>query len=111
VLGLLAWIVPFLLVIGFFVWMSRRSRQFTGRVGGIMAIGKSKARVYEDRPGARASRTSRAMRALTSPAKRPLEPPRLRTIEGAPPRVDWKALNEGKAALFHVATATFQLIR
>jgi cell division protease FtsH len=54
VLGLLGWIVPFLLVIGFFVWMSRRSRQFTGRVGGIMAIGKSKARVYdEDRPGTR----------------------------------------------------------
>jgi cell division protease FtsH len=53
VLGLLGWIVPFLLVIGFFVWMGRRnSKQLTGRIGGIMAFGKSKARVYdEDRPG------------------------------------------------------------
>jgi cell division protease FtsH len=53
--GLLEWIVPFLLVIGFFVWMGRRSsKQFTGRMGAIMGFGQSKAKVYdEDRPSTR----------------------------------------------------------
>jgi cell division protease FtsH len=51
-LGLLAWIVPLLVIVGLFVWFGRRgSKQLTGRMGGIMAIGKSKAKVYdEDRP-------------------------------------------------------------
>jgi cell division protease FtsH len=54
-LGLLDWIVPLLLIVGLLVWFARRSsRQFTGRMGGIMAFGKSKAKVYdEDRPSTR----------------------------------------------------------
>jgi cell division protease FtsH len=54
-LGLLAWVVPLVLIVGIFVWFGRRSsKQFTGRMGGIMAIGKSKAKVYdEDRPSTR----------------------------------------------------------
>jgi cell division protease FtsH len=53
--GLLGWIVPLLVLVGLFVWFGRRSsKQLTGRIGGIMAIGKSKAKVYdEDRPGTR----------------------------------------------------------
>ena len=52
ILGLLSWIVPLLVIVGVFVWFGRRSsKQLTGRLGGIMAIGKSKAKVYdEDRP-------------------------------------------------------------
>ncbi len=63
-LGILGWIVPLLVIVGLFVWFGRRSsKQLSGRIGGIMAIGKSKAKVYdEDRPR-RASRTSPAMRA------------------------------------------------
>jgi cell division protease FtsH len=55
VLGLLRWIVPLAVIIGLLVWFSRRgSKQLTGRIGGIMAIGKSKAKVYdEDRPTTR----------------------------------------------------------
>ncbi len=51
-LELLTWIVPLLVFVGLFVWFGRRSsKQLTGRIGGIMAIGKSKAKVYdEDRP-------------------------------------------------------------
>jgi cell division protease FtsH len=54
-LGLLGWILPFLLVIGLFVFIGRRnSKQLTGRVGGIMSFGKSKAKVYdEDSPSTR----------------------------------------------------------
>jgi cell division protease FtsH len=46
--------LPLLLFIGFFVWMGRRNaRQLAG---GIMGIGGSRARVYdEDRPGTRFS--------------------------------------------------------
>src|SRR3984957_11220052 len=46
------WILPLLILVGLFVWFGRRSsKQLTGRLGGIMAIGKSKAKVYdEDRP-------------------------------------------------------------
>jgi cell division protease FtsH len=49
------WILPLILFIGLFVWFGRRSsKQLTGRLGGIMAIGKSKAKVYdEDRPTTR----------------------------------------------------------
>jgi len=54
-LGLLGWILPFLLVVGLFVWFGRRAgNQLTGRIGGIMGFGKSKAKVYdEDRPRTR----------------------------------------------------------
>jgi cell division protease FtsH len=53
VLGLIVeWLFPILIVVVLLIWLSRRnSKQITGRIGGIMAIGKSKARVYdEDRP-------------------------------------------------------------
>jgi cell division protease FtsH len=56
VLGLvLEWVLPILVFVGLFVWLSRRSaKQLGGRMGGIMAIGKSKAKVYdEDRPKTR----------------------------------------------------------
>jgi cell division protease FtsH len=54
VLGLLGWILPFLVIVGLFVWISRRSSKQLGRIGGIMSFGKSKARVYdEDRPSTR----------------------------------------------------------
>jgi len=56
VLGFIAtWAFPILIFVGLFVWFGRRgSRQLTGRVGGILAFGKSKARVYdEDRPSTR----------------------------------------------------------
>ena len=48
-------LLPLLLIIGIFVWIARRgSRQLTGRLGGIMGIGKSKATLYdEDRPTTR----------------------------------------------------------
>src|SRR3984957_12750983 len=52
-LGLIVdWILPILILVGLFVWFGRRSgKQLTGGIGGIMAIGKSKAKVYdEDRP-------------------------------------------------------------
>ncbi len=40
--------LPFLLIIGFFVWMNRRAQ---GQMGGIMSIGKSKAKTYStERP-------------------------------------------------------------
>jgi cell division protease FtsH len=53
--GLLGWILPFLIIVGLFVWIGRRSsNQLTGRIGGIMSFGKSKAKVYdEDRPSTR----------------------------------------------------------
>jgi cell division protease FtsH len=57
-LGLiLEWLLPLLLFVGLFVWFGRRSsKQLSGRLGGIMAIGKSKAKVYdEDRPKTRFS--------------------------------------------------------
>jgi cell division protease FtsH len=56
VLGLIAeWIFPIVILVVLFLWFGRRgSKQLTGRIGGIMAIGKSKAKVYdEDRPGTR----------------------------------------------------------
>ena len=46
--------VPFLLLVAFFIWMGRRSAKQLA--GGIMGIGGSKARVYdEDRPTTRFS--------------------------------------------------------
>ncbi len=40
--------LPVLLIIGFFVWMQRRAQ---GQMGGVMSIGKSKAKSYtSDRP-------------------------------------------------------------
>ena len=53
--GLLGWIIPLLVIVGLFIWFARRSsKQLGGRIGGIMAIGKSKAKVYdEDRPKTR----------------------------------------------------------
>ena len=56
VLGLVVdWIVPILIFVGLFAWLGRRgSKQLGGRLGGIMAFGKSKAKVYdEDRPKTR----------------------------------------------------------
>ena len=58
VLGLIIdWVFPILIIIGLFVWFSRRSsKQLSGRLGGIMSFGKSKAKVYdEDRPKTRFS--------------------------------------------------------
>ncbi len=41
--------LPILLIIGFFVWMNRRAQ---GQMGGIMSIGRSKAKTYStERPG------------------------------------------------------------
>ncbi len=55
VLELLIWIVPLLLFVWLIVWMGRRSsNQLSGRLGGIMSFGKSKAKVYdEDKPTTR----------------------------------------------------------
>jgi cell division protease FtsH len=53
VLGLIVdWILPIAIVVVLFTWLARRnSKQLTGRFGGIMAVGKSKAKVYdEDKP-------------------------------------------------------------
>jgi cell division protease FtsH len=54
-LGLLYWVLLFLLIAGLFVWFARRSRnQPSGRIGGIMSFGRSKAKVYDqDRPHTR----------------------------------------------------------
>jgi cell division protease FtsH len=40
---ILGYALPFLLLIGFFIWMSRRAQ---GQMTGIMSIGRSKAKVY-----------------------------------------------------------------
>ena len=40
---LLIWVVPIGLLIGFFLWMSRRAQ---GQMSGIMSIGRSRAKVY-----------------------------------------------------------------
>ncbi len=48
-------LLPIILLIGIFVWMGRRGRkQLGGGLGGIMGIGKSKAKVYdEEKPATR----------------------------------------------------------
>jgi cell division protease FtsH len=53
-LSLLLSLLPLLLIVGVFVWISRRSRKQLGGIGGLMGIGKSKAKVYdEERPATR----------------------------------------------------------
>jgi cell division protease FtsH len=55
-LGLIIeWVLPILFFVALFMWFGRRSsKQLSGRLGGIMAFGKSKAKVYdEDRPKTR----------------------------------------------------------
>ena len=45
---LLIYVLPFLLLIGFFVWLNRRAQ---GQMSGIMSIGRSRAKVYStERP-------------------------------------------------------------
>lgn len=47
-LGLLGFMLPVFLIIGFLVWMQRRA---AGQMGGVMSIGKSKAKAYTtDKP-------------------------------------------------------------
>jgi cell division protease FtsH len=56
VLGfIIDWVLPFAIIIGLFMWFARRSsKQLGGRFGGLMAFGKSKAKVYdEDKPKTR----------------------------------------------------------
>ncbi len=43
ILAALGWILPFVLLIGFFVWMNRRA---SGQMGAVMNIGRSRAKVY-----------------------------------------------------------------
>ncbi|MCW2943317.1 MAG: Microtubule-severing ATPase [Actinoallomurus sp.] len=51
VLNVLLSLLPFLFIIGVFVWLGRRGSKQLGGLGGIMGIGKSKAKVYdEERP-------------------------------------------------------------
>jgi cell division protease FtsH len=51
ILSVLLSLLPFLFIIGVFVWLGRRSGRQLGGIGGIMSIGKSKATVYdEERP-------------------------------------------------------------
>jgi len=56
-LSVLGFLLPLVLMIGIFVWIGRKSRkQLGGGLGGIMGIGKSKAKVYdEERPTTRFS--------------------------------------------------------
>jgi len=47
-LNLLGFMLPIFLIIGFLIWMQRRA---AGQMGGVMSIGKSKAKAYTtDRP-------------------------------------------------------------
>jgi cell division protease FtsH len=47
-LGVLSIFLPVMLIIGFFVWMQRRAQ---GQMGGVMSIGKSKAKSFDaDKP-------------------------------------------------------------
>ncbi|MGB3733449.1 MAG: ATP-dependent zinc metalloprotease FtsH, partial [Ilumatobacter sp.] len=43
-LNLLGFMLPIFLIIGFLVWMQRRA---SGQMGGVMSIGKSKAKAYD----------------------------------------------------------------
>ncbi|MDQ1423352.1 MAG: cell division protease FtsH, partial [Acidimicrobiaceae bacterium] len=48
-LNLIPYLLPFVLIIGFFVWMNRRAQ---GQMGGIMQIGRSRAKTYStEKPG------------------------------------------------------------
>ncbi|MDA8317057.1 MAG: ATP-dependent zinc metalloprotease FtsH [Actinomycetota bacterium] len=55
--GVLGFLLPTFLIVAVFVWIGRKSRkQLGGSLGGIMGIGKSKAKVYdEERPTTRFS--------------------------------------------------------
>src|SRR4051794_9341896 len=45
---ILLWVLPFVLLVGFFIWMSRRAQ---GQMGAVMNIGRSRAKVYAtDKP-------------------------------------------------------------
>ena len=60
VLSVLSFLLPFVLIVGVFIWIGRKSRKQMGGglggLGGIMGIGKSKAKVYdEERPTTRFS--------------------------------------------------------
>ncbi|MCX7619695.1 MAG: ATP-dependent zinc metalloprotease FtsH [Acidimicrobiales bacterium] len=47
--SLLVYLLPLVILIGFFVWMQRRA---TSQMGGIMSIGRSRAKMYTtERPG------------------------------------------------------------
>ena len=47
--ALLPFLLPVLLLVGFFVWMQRRAQ---GQMGGVMQIGRSKAKTYSsEKPG------------------------------------------------------------
>ncbi len=49
VLGLIEDLLPFVLIVGVLIWFFRRSRkQMSGGLGGIMGIGRSKAKVYDE---------------------------------------------------------------
>jgi len=59
-LSVLGFLLPLVLIVGVFVWIGRRSRKQLGGgiggLGGIMGVGKSKAKVYdEERPTTRFS--------------------------------------------------------
>ena len=43
IINILVWILPVVLIIGFFVWMNRRAQ---GQMGAVMNIGRSRAKVY-----------------------------------------------------------------
>jgi cell division protease FtsH len=43
IFGILLWVLPLVLIIGFFVWMNRRAQ---GQMGAVMNIGRSRAKVY-----------------------------------------------------------------
>lgn len=48
-LGLLSIALPILFILAFFVWIQRRAQ---GQIGGIMSVGRSKAKAYDtERPG------------------------------------------------------------
>ncbi len=52
-LNILGLMLPVMLIIGFFVWLSRRAQ---GQMGGVMNVGKSKAKAYDtDRPATKFS--------------------------------------------------------
>ena len=42
--GILGLMLPVMLIIGFFVWLQRRAQ---GQMGGVMSVGKSKAKAYD----------------------------------------------------------------
>ncbi|HEY0540563.1 MAG TPA: ATP-dependent zinc metalloprotease FtsH [Actinoallomurus sp.] len=51
VVSVLLSLLPFLFIIGVFIWIGRRGSKQLGGLGGIMGVGKSKAKVYdEERP-------------------------------------------------------------